>query len=138
MPEDRKSVPTRRPDLASAAGTAGLLAVVTVANYMAWLGWDQKKDVLPDGSATGPYQPWQVAGVALGLGVLAAVAGRRGHPVIGAAAVSLTMTACWSVDAATSDDSGLWAVGALLVLAGTSLGTGAVAAIAARFRRGAH
>ncbi|WP_406318887.1 hypothetical protein OHA77_16165 [Streptosporangium sp. NBC_01639] len=138
MPEDRETVPARRTGLASAAGTAGLLAVATLANYLAWLGWDRQKDVLPDGSTTGPYQPWQVAGVALGLGVLAAVAGWRRHPVIGAAAVSLTMTVCWSVAAATSDDSGLWAVGALLVLAGTSLGTGAVAALTARFRRGGH
>lgn len=61
MPEDRETVPARRTGLASAAGTAGLLAVATLANYLAWLGWDRQKDVLPDGSTTGPYQPWQVA-----------------------------------------------------------------------------
>ncbi|MFJ2030489.1 hypothetical protein [Streptosporangium sp. NPDC087985] len=138
MPVDRKTLPVRRPSLASAAGTAGLLAVATFVNYMAWLGWDREKDVLPDGTTTGPYQPWQVVGVALGLGVLAAVAGRRGHPVIDAVAISLTMTVCWSVNAATSDDSGLWALGAAMVLAGTSLGAGAVAAIAARFHRGSR
>nr|BFF16606.1 hypothetical protein GCM10025730_01270 [Promicromonospora thailandica] len=33
--------------------------------------------------------------------------------------VALPFTAAWTVEAASSDDSGLWAVGAILVLVGT-------------------
>ncbi|MFF5205809.1 hypothetical protein [Streptosporangium sp. NPDC000396] len=134
MPEDGKTTPARRRRVAAGARAAGLLAAATFVNYMIWLGWDQEKDEAPYGGLSGPYQPWQVVGVVLGLGALAAAGGWRGHPVAAAVAVTLTMTVCWSVDAATSDDSGLWAVGAVMVLVGTSLGVGVVALCAAALR----
>ena len=37
-----------------------ILAVASLVNYLAWLGWDRERDVAPDGSLSGPYEPWQV------------------------------------------------------------------------------
>lgn len=42
--------------------------VLTVASWLGWLGWDQQRN--PDGS--GPYEAWQVVGLALTLTVVAA------------------------------------------------------------------
>ena len=51
-----------------------LVAVLlTVAAYLAWLGWDQQRN--PDG--TGPYEAWQVVGLALTLAVVAAACSWR-------------------------------------------------------------
>ncbi|MEV7966961.1 hypothetical protein AB0O34_13390 [Sphaerisporangium sp. NPDC088356] len=114
-----------------------LLAVATLVNYLAWLGWDQERDVGPDGGVSGPYQAWQVAGLVIVLAVLAVTAGWRGHPVIGTLAIGGVMWASWTVDAATSDDSGLWAVGALMLFPAVFCGVGLVAWFAAsRKRRG--
>jgi hypothetical protein len=107
-----------------------VLAAASLANYLAWLGWDQERDVEPDGSLSGPYQPWQVAGLVIVLGILAALAGRRGHPKIGTLSIAGVMWLAWSIDAATSDDSGLWAVGAVMLLPAVFLGVGLVAFLA--------
>jgi hypothetical protein len=62
--------------LGSAGRMAWKLAVSTAGNYLAWLGWDQRYDIGPGGVATGPYQSWQVAGLVIGLAVLAAFTDR--------------------------------------------------------------
>jgi len=46
-------------------------------------------------------------------------------------AVALPFTAAWTYQAASTDDSGLWAIGAALVLVGT-LGGGVIVAAVAR------
>ncbi|MEV0594633.1 hypothetical protein [Nonomuraea cavernae] len=104
-----------------------ILAVASLANYLAWLGWDQERDVEPDGSLSGPYQPWQVAGLVIVLGILAVLAGRRGHPVIGTLSIAGVTWLSWSIDAATSDDSGLWVVGAVLLFPAVFVGVAVVA-----------
>lgn len=100
-----------------------LLATAAVANWAAWLGWDQQHDVNPDGNVSGPYQPWQVIGFILVLTAITVAAAARRHPFIAATAPVLgTMVALcsdWSDDA-----SGLWAVGATLAFIG--LMTGAI------------
>ncbi|GAA2996393.1 hypothetical protein GCM10017559_16130 [Streptosporangium longisporum] len=117
---------------ATGVRTGVILAVASAVNYLAWLGWDRQRDVAPDGSVSGPYQAWQVAGLVIVLGILAVVAGRRGHPVLGTAAVAVVTWLAWSVDAALSDDSGLWVVGSLLLLPALLLGVGLVAFLASR------
>lgn len=113
-----------------------VLAVATALNYLAWLGWDQHKDVHPDGSETGPYQEWQVVGLIVVLGVLTAAGARLGQAVASVATVTVVMTLAFSVDAATDADAdGLWAVGAIGVFAGTLVGTVLVAAVTSRSRR---
>lgn len=114
--------------------TARIGAALTVAsalNYLLWLGWDQEKVVEPDGSLSGPYESWQVVGLVIGLGVLAVLAGRLGLPKIGTLGVAGAMWLCWSVNAAMSDESGLWGVGALMLLPAVLLGVGLVAFLAA-------
>ncbi|MFI6506391.1 hypothetical protein ACIBCT_02200 [Streptosporangium sp. NPDC050855] len=117
---------------ATGVRTGVILAVASAVNYLAWLGWDRQRDVAPDGTVSGPYQTWQVAGLVIVLGILAVVAGRRGHPVLGTAAVAVVTWLAWSVDAALSDDSGLWVVGSLLLLPALLLGVGLVAFLASR------
>lgn len=104
---------------------AVVLAGVAVAAWAAWLGWDQHRDVHPDGSTTGPYEAWQVIG--LGLTLLAPVCwaafrDRAVGAVIGTTA-GLTVAAAydWSDDA-----SGLFVIGVGLVAMGTLAVTSAV------------
>lgn len=105
-----------------------VLAVMTLAVWAAWLGWDQKRDVQPDGSVTGPYEAWQVIGLVLTL--LAPVywaASRRyiAGAVLGVPA-GLTVAACydWS-----DDSSGLFMVGVGMVMVGSVVVTGAATAV---------
>src|SRR5918992_5042790 len=90
--------------LTSRLRLAALLAILTTGNYLGWLGWDQRYDVDADGVVTGPYEPWQVIGVVVGLAALAAFAGARRHPEVAVAVLPVVMTLCFSVDAAPQTD----------------------------------
>jgi hypothetical protein len=128
---------------------AGLLwtvgiAVVVVAAYLAFLGWDQHKDLDPvTQQETGPYEAWQVIGIGLVLTALALVAGwrRRVWPVVVALPIAITgcVAADWGSDA---DSDGLWVIGAALVffvsLGGTVVLALLGAVIGARGGRGAR
>ncbi|MEU3425370.1 hypothetical protein [Streptomyces gardneri] len=114
------------------AGVA--LAAVALAAWTAWLGWDQHRDVHPDGSTTGPYEAWQVVG--LGLTLLAPVcwAAFRGYAVAGVVGTTAGLTVAafydWSDDA-----SGLFVIGTILVMIGTLAVTSAVALLATALKR---
>lgn len=106
------------------------LAVIALAVWAAWLGWDQHRDVQPDGSETGPYEAWQVIGLVLTL--LAPVywaASRRyiAGAVLGVPA-GLTVAAYydWS-----DDSSGLFMVGVLMIMVGSLVATGVASAVIA-------
>jgi hypothetical protein len=118
---------------------AVLAAVGAVATWWAWLGWESGYVTDPDsGAVSGPYSVAQVAGCVLTLVALAAVAGWFAAPWWVVPALSAAFTAAWTVDAARRDDSGLFVVGAGLVLVGVALGSGLVctaAWLAARRRR---
>ncbi|MER7520111.1 hypothetical protein [Streptomyces sp. NPDC126499] len=111
-------------------------ALVSVAAWAAWLGWDQHRDVHPDGSVSGPYEAWQVVGLVLTLLVPVCWAAYRRHvagAVLGTTA-GLTVAAFsdWS-----DDGSGLFVIGVGMVMVGTAVATFAVAAlVAAVTRRG--
>jgi hypothetical protein len=105
----------------------GLLTVTTVLAYAAWLGWDQHKDIGPDGE-TGPYQAWQVIGLVLTIGIIAAVAGWRGHSVEAIVMITLVLTVAFSIDASTDPEAdGLWLVGAFMLFVGSLVGVSVVA-----------
>ncbi|MBM0256150.1 hypothetical protein [Micromonospora sp. 4G55] len=113
-----------------------VLAVAAVATWWAWLGWDTGYTTDPEtGAVSGPYQPWQVAGCVLTLALVAAVGGWRLRPWLVAPVLTVAFTAAWTVHAASTDDSGLWAVGAALVLVGTGIGTTVVSGVAHLLRR---
>ncbi|MDT9692598.1 hypothetical protein Q5762_30570 [Streptomyces sp. P9(2023)] len=113
-----------------------VLALLTMAVWAAWLGWDQHRDVQPDGSETGPYEAWQVIGLVSTL--LAPVywsASRRyiAGAVLGTTA-GLTVAAFydWSDDA-----SGLFMIGVLTVMVGSLIVTaGFSSVIASATRKG--
>ncbi|MFJ9040363.1 hypothetical protein ACIRF8_27750 [Streptomyces sp. NPDC102406] len=114
------------------------LAGVALAAWAAWLGWDQHRDVHPDGSTTGPYEAWQVLGLTATLLAPVIWAASRGHvpgAVIGTT-TGLTIAAWtdWS-----DDSSGLFAVGVAMLTVGSLAATTTVSAITSalvRARRG--
>ncbi|MDG4839702.1 hypothetical protein O7631_24515 [Micromonospora sp. WMMD967] len=122
-------------------GTRALLGVLfltaaTVGAWLLWLGWDNGHTVDAEtGATSGPYEAWQVIGCVLTLVLLAALAGRRLSPWLVVPVMTVAFTAAWTWRAASTDDSGLWAVGALLVLVGTAAGSTAVSLAARRVGR---
>jgi hypothetical protein len=118
-----------------------LVAVVlTVAAYLVWLGWDQQRN--PDG--TGPYEAWQVIGLALTLAAVAAVASWRsadlGQSMVAVPLMAAALTVPASIDWATdkTPDANLWMIGATFLFVGTMLGLWVVAALTRAVRHGTH
>lgn len=113
---------------------AGLLALVTAALWGAWLGWDHEYyDV--DGVPQGPYRAWQVVGCVLTIGAAAVVAylvARRGLVLL-AFAGALGVAVPWSIDAAASDESGLWGVGLIMIVIGGTVALTVLLAVASAF-----
>ncbi|MGV9314290.1 hypothetical protein ACWDR0_19215 [Streptomyces sp. NPDC003691] len=111
------------------------LAVLAAVLWAGWLGWDQKRDVHADGTTTGPYEAWQVAGLVLPL--LAAVYWTASRQYITATVLGITAgltgAACydWS-----DDSSGLFVIGVTMIMIGSLGATGLLAVtFASRGRR---
>lgn len=103
-----------------------VVATSTVAVWWLWLGWDTEYDIDPiTQSRSGPYEVWQVAGCVVTLIVIAVVGGWLLRPWMVAATMTVAFSVAWSWRAASVDDTGLWAVGAILVIAGMALGSAA-------------
>lgn len=111
-----------------------VVAVVSAALWAAWLGWDQHRDVHPDGSTTGPYEVWQVAGLVLTLLAPVYWAASRRHFAGAVLGTTLGLTAAayydWSDDA-----SGLFMIGVVLIMMGSFAATAAVSAVIAAVKR---
>ncbi|TQK86407.1 hypothetical protein FB563_6537 [Streptomyces puniciscabiei] len=111
-----------------------LLAGVSTAAWAAWLGWDQHRDVHPDGSTTGPYEAWQVIGLVVTLLVPVCWAASRRH-VLGTVlgpTVGLTLAA---YDDWSDDSSGLFIIGVGLVMIGSFATTAIICAVAGSVRQ---
>lgn len=109
-------------------GTAAL-ALLTAACWWAWLAWDRTYQRDPvTGTASGPYEAWQVAGCVLCLVAVTVWAATRLPLWIVVPVVPVAFTAAWSLTASSYDNSGLWPVGALFLLVGMIAGTVVVAA----------
>jgi len=102
--------------------------------WFAWLGWDHEYYQV-DGAAQGPYRTWQVLGCGLSVAagaVLAYLWVRSVWAIIVlAAAADIGFAVPWAMDAASSDDSGLWVVGLLFLLVGGGIGLVVVLAVTA-------
>lgn len=118
------------------AATGVVLAALTVAAWYGWLGWDHEYQLDPvTAVVSGPYEASQVVGCVLTLIALALAAGVLVDPRLPVLVMPLAFTMAWSIDAAGQDDTGLWAVGAIMILVGTVTGAGALAALAAGLLR---
>lgn len=106
-----------------------IIAALTTATWWT-LGRDTTRDIDPaTGNVTGPYEAPQVIAcvvVLVGLVVIGALLLPAWLAVL---TVSLPFSAAWTIQASSTDDSGLWAVGAILVLVGTLVGGTIVAAV---------
>ncbi|MET9299443.1 hypothetical protein ABZX66_08975 [Micromonospora aurantiaca] len=112
------------------------LALATAGAWVAWLSWESGWTVDPQtGDMSGPYAVWQVAAAVLTLGALAAVAGWWLNIWLVATVMTVAFTVPWAVHAASTDDTGLWAVGAAMVAIGTTIGTTLVGGAAGWLRR---
>lgn len=112
-----------------------LLAAATVGTWFAWLSWGTGYRVDPEtGAVSGPYAVGQVAGCVLTLAVVAAIGGWWLSPWLVAPVMAVAFTVPWAGRAASTDGSGLWAVGAGLVLVGTAAG-GLVVSLAVHLLR---
>ncbi|MCX4695424.1 hypothetical protein [Streptomyces sp. NBC_01408] len=118
------------PHLSATLALAGL----TVALWAAWLGWDQHRDVHPDGSTTGPYEAWQVIGLVLTLLVPVYWAASRQYIVAAVLGTSSGLTAAawydWS-----DDGSGLFVIGVGMVMIGSLMVTGLLSLLIASWTR---
>ncbi|MDJ0386054.1 hypothetical protein [Streptomyces sp. G-G2] len=112
-----------------------VLAVVTSALWAAWLGWDQHRDVQPDGTTTGPYEAWQVIGLVLTLLAPAYWAVSRYGGAVYALGTTAGLTAAAGYDW-SDDSSGLFVVGVGLVMAGSLVATTVVSAVITAMTRG--
>jgi hypothetical protein len=101
-----------------------VVAALSAGAWFAWMGGDA------------PYEIWQVSGcVGSLLVVLIAALLLRVRWYVAAPAMTVAFTAAWTATASAADDTGLFGVGALLVLAGTAAGTAVVSLIVAVLRR---
>lgn len=103
---------------------AVLLALFAAAMWFAWLGWDHEYyDV--DGVAQGPYRAWQVIGCGLAIAAGTVLAYLRVRGIIAmlvlASAADIGFAVAWGRDA-SSDETGMWAFGLLVLLVGSGVG----------------
>ncbi|MER6032353.1 hypothetical protein [Streptomyces sp. NPDC001835] len=112
-----------------------VLAGVSMALWAAWLGWDQHRDVHPDGSTTGPYEAWQVVGLVLTLLVPVCWAAFRDHVAAAVLGTSAGLTAAAYYDW-SDDSSGLFVVGVGMVMLGSLAATTVVSAVITTATRG--
>lgn len=110
------------------------LTAASLVNYLAWFAWDRTRDIQPDGSLSGPYEPWQIVGFAAVIAVLAAVAGWNGRGFLGTVIITTVTWLAWTVDAAFTDSSGLWVIGSGMFLLATLIGTALASGSAALVR----
>ena len=91
-------------------------AAVSIGAWLAWLGYHRLKAVDPvTGNESGPYEPWQVAGLVLTLAACLVVVARTGHPFLAATGSVAGLLAVAAADWSTTptEDANLWLVSVL-------------------------
>lgn len=121
----------------SRSWTGLLVAVITAIAYAALLGWDTGYQTDPvTGEISGPYQAWQVITLALVIGALAAWAGWNDHLALALLVIPTTLVIAFLVlTVRGQDETGLFIVGALLLLIGSAVGVGIAGGLAAGVAR---
>jgi hypothetical protein len=112
-----------------------VIAALTTATWWT-LGRDTTHEVDPTtGAVSGPYEAPQVIACVVVLVALVVVGALVLPAWLAVLAVGLPFTAAWTLHAASTDDSGLWVIGAVLVLVGTLVGGTVVTAVTRRLVR---
>jgi hypothetical protein len=121
--------------LRSLAG-AVVLAAATVLTWYLWLGRDDEYQIDANGVASGPYTTGQVVGCVLTMMVLLVAAVLlKVHWLVAAGAMTIAFTVAWTAQAAATDETGLFGVGAVMVFVGSAIGTSVVAVLTHAVRR---
>lgn len=108
---------------------AVLVLAAACALWFVWLGWDTAYDVDPDtGNLSGPYAWWQVAGFVLSAGALVFTAGRFLPAAAIVPATALGIAGGFALSA-RADDSGLAAIGVVMILCGSAGGAALLLAL---------
>lgn len=123
-PGTAASRPALSPGMARTLQPSAAIAftVLGAGLWWSWFAWDTVAGTDAAGAQTGPYEAWQVAGCVLSWTALVWLGVRVLRPFLLITALPAGFTAAWILTAALHDDSGLWAVGAVLVAGGTLAG----------------
>lgn len=100
-----------------------VLAAILVGVWWLMLGHDHTYQYDADGTAGGPYETLQVVLLVVALALVTFAAGLLLPEWAVIATVTLSLTAAFSIQAASTDLTGLWAVGAGGVLLGSLVGS---------------
>jgi len=113
------------------------VAILSAGSWFAWMGWDHQYQIDPRTQvASGPYEAWQVVGCGGSLLLLLVVALLlRVRWFVASPAMTVAFTAAWIATAASTDETGMYGVGAILVLLGLTAGTAVVSMIVLGLRR---
>lgn len=115
---------------ASRSAQFGLAIALGALVWGAWLGWDRTASFdIMTGTTQYPYVTLQVAGCAVTVGLLTGVLASRWSPLAVAAGVSVGFLVCWTTQAAATDSTGLYLVGAMMLTVGLTGGTALAAAV---------
>lgn len=109
-----------RSDAPRQFAAAGISAALTAVSYLSWLGWHEPKHLVPGTSSyAGPHEAWQVIGLALTLGAVAAVGGWLRLVQVTVWATSITVSFMFALEATTEHhgDTSLWPVGTVMLFA---------------------
>ncbi len=110
-------------------------AAASLLLWAAWLGWDQQRDVHPDGTTTGPYDAWQVIGLVVTLLVPVYWAASRRHVAAAVLGTTAGLTAAAWADW-SDDSSGLFVIGVGMVMVGSLAVTAVASPVIASVTRG--
>lgn len=109
-----------------------LIAALSAALWYGWFAWDTEYYYdATVGEMAGPYAIWQGIGAFLCSFVVVGLAYRLLHFVVALLVLPAAFTVAWISTAVTMESNGLWAVGAVLVAVGTTLGSALMLGIAA-------
>lgn len=105
-------------------------AVLGAATWLIWCGFDTTYYLDDAGNSQGPYRAWQVVGCGITYLSITAAGSyyflTRASPppaIVFSIGMAFGFWLTWTIQAAMSDDSGLFVIGAALLGVGLSIGT---------------
>jgi hypothetical protein len=125
---------TRNPhrSIARQWASVALIALLSAGLWLGWSAWDTEYQYdASTGEMAGPYAIWQGVGAFLCGIVVAGLAYRLLLFGVALLVLPVSFTLAWISTAAAADVTGLWMIGAVLVIFGTALASVVLLGIAA-------